>query len=99
MKKAAVKPAGRPLSVFVESDDSGFRYHAGRTYDGITAFLDEKASTRDSFVEEYGNDIKDANDPNLQVNIYVLEMTHGTFFLAAYVANLIGVNSPTRIGG
>jgi hypothetical protein len=51
------------------------------TYDAITAFLDEKASTRDSFVEEYGNDIKDANDPNLQLNIYVLEMTHGRSFL------------------
>jgi hypothetical protein len=54
---------------------------ANATYDGIAAFLDEKASTRDSFVEEYGNDIKDVNDPNLQVNIYVLKMTHGRSFL------------------
>ena len=29
MDKAGLKPAGRPLAVFVESDDSGFRYHAG----------------------------------------------------------------------
>jgi hypothetical protein len=50
-------------------------------YHAITAFLDEKASTQDSFVEAYGNDIKDANDPNLQVNIYVLEMTRGRSFL------------------
>jgi hypothetical protein len=81
MEKAGVKPAGRPLAVFVESDDSGFAITPDATYDAITAFLDEKASTRDSFVEEYGNDIKDANDPNLQVNIYVLKMTHGRSFL------------------
>jgi effector-binding domain-containing protein len=27
--KAGIKPAGRPLAVFVGSDDSGFQYHAG----------------------------------------------------------------------
>ncbi len=113
MEKAGVKPAGRPLAVFVESDDSGFRYHAGfpldaapegktslsdavkigqtpigkamrfehlgsyadidATYDAITAFLDEKGiDAQDSFIEEYVNDVKDADDPTLQVNIYVL---------------------------
>ena len=113
MDKAALKPAGRPVAVFVESDDTGFRYHAGypldsapegktslsdavkigqtpagkamrfqhmgayadidATYDAITAYLDEKRiDAQDSFVEEYANDVKDADDPNFQVNIYVL---------------------------
>ena len=113
MDKAGLKPAGRPLAVFVESDDSGFRYHAGypletapdsktnlseavkigltssgkamrfqhlgayadidATYDAITAYLDEKGiDAQDSFVEEYANDVKDADDPNLEVDIYVL---------------------------
>jgi effector-binding domain-containing protein len=111
MDKAGIKPAGRPIAVFVESDDSGFRYHAGypletppqgnisdavrvgqtpsgkamrfqhlgsyadidATYDAITAYLDEKGvDAQDSFVEEYANDVKDPDDPTLQVNIYVL---------------------------
>jgi len=113
MDKVGLKPAGRPLAVFVESDDSGFRYHAGfpleaapadkaslsdavkigqtpsgkamrfqhvgsyadidATYDAITAYLDEKGiDAQDSFVEEYLNDVKDADDPELEVNIYVL---------------------------
>jgi effector-binding domain-containing protein len=113
MDKAGVKPAGRPLAVFVESDESGFRYHTGfpleaapegktslsdavklgqtpsgkamrfqhigsyadidATYDAITAYLDEKGiDAQDSFIEEYVNDVKDADDPTLEVNIYVL---------------------------
>jgi effector-binding domain-containing protein len=113
MEKAGAKAGGRPLAVFIESDDSGFRYHAGypldaapegkaslsdavkigqtpsgramrfqhlgayvdidATYDAITAYLDEKGiDAQDSFVEQYENDVKDGDDPNLQVNIYVL---------------------------
>ncbi len=113
MDKAGVKPSGRPIAVFVESDDTGFRYHAGypleaapdgkaalsdavkigqapsgkamrfehlgsyadidATYDAITAYLDEKGiDAQDLFVEEYANDVKDTDDPTLQVNIYVL---------------------------
>jgi effector-binding domain-containing protein len=113
MDKANLTPAGRPLAVFVESDDTGFKYHAGyplasvpegrtslsdavkiaetpsgkamrfehqgaysdidATYDAITAYLDEKGvDAQDSFIEEYANDIKDPDDPTLQVNIYVL---------------------------
>ena len=113
MEKANVVPGGRPLAVFVESDDTGFKYHAGypleavpdgksslseavkigqtpsgkamrfehqgayadidATYDAITAYLDEKGvDAQDSFVEEYANDVKDGDDPTLQVNIYVL---------------------------
>jgi effector-binding domain-containing protein len=113
MDKANLAPAGRPLAVFVESDDSGFKYHAGyplaatpegksslsdavkigqtpsgkamrfehqgaygdidATYDAITAYLDDKGiDAQDTFVEEYANDVKDPDDPTLQVNIYVL---------------------------
>jgi effector-binding domain-containing protein len=113
MDKASLIPEGRPLAVFVESDDTGFKYHAGyplaaapegksslsdavkigqtpsgkamrfehqgayadidATYDAITAYLDEKGiDAQDSFVEEYVNDVKDGDDPTLQVNIYVL---------------------------
>ena len=113
MDKASLAPAGRPLAVFVESDDTGFKYHAGypiaaapegktslsdavkigqtpsgkamrfehqgaygdidATYDAITAYLDDKGiDAQDSFIEEYANDVKDPDDPTLQVNIYVL---------------------------
>ena len=113
MDKANLVPAGRPLAVFVESDDTGFKYHAGyplasapegksslseavqigltpggkamrfehqgaysdidATYDAITAYLDDKGiDAQDSFVEEYANDVKDADDPNLEVDIDVL---------------------------
>ena len=113
MDKADLKPSGRPLAVFVQSDDSGFTYHAGypvaaapegkssltdavkigqtpsgkamrfehdgaysdidATYDAITAYLDDKGiDAQDSFIEEYVNDVKDPDDPNLKVNIYVL---------------------------
>jgi effector-binding domain-containing protein len=113
MDKANLKPAGRPLAVFLESDETGFKYHAGypldvapegktslsdavkigqtpsgkamrfehqgaygdidATYDAITAYLDEKGiDAQDTFIEEYANDVKDPDDPTLQVNIYVL---------------------------
>jgi effector-binding domain-containing protein len=113
MDKANLAPAGRPIAVFVESDDTGFRYHAGypltaapegksslsdtvkigqtpsgkamrfehqgaygdidATYDAITAYLDDKGiDAQDTFIEEYANDVKDPDDPTLQVNIYVL---------------------------
>ncbi len=111
--KAGLKTAGPPIAVFVESDETGFRYHAGypleaapdgktaltdavklattaggkamrfqhlgayadidATYDAITAYLDEKGiDAQDSFIEEYVNDVKDGDDPNLEVDIYVL---------------------------
>jgi effector-binding domain-containing protein len=113
MDMANLAPTGRPLAVFVESDDTNFKYHAGyplpaapegksslseavkigqtpsgkamrfehqgaygdidATYDAITAYLDDKGiDAQDTFVEEYANDVKDADDPTLQVNIYVL---------------------------
>ena len=113
MDKANLAPAGRPIAVFVESDDAGFKFHAGyplaaapegksslsdtvkigqtpsgkamrfehqgaygdidATYDAITAYLDDKGiDAQDTFIEEYANDVKDPDDPTLQVNIYVL---------------------------
>jgi effector-binding domain-containing protein len=111
--KAGLKPAGPPIAVFLEADDSGFKFRAetplavapeGKTqlsdavkigqtpvgkamrfehrgayddidgtYEAITAYLDEKGvDAQDVFVEEYLNDIKSPEDPNLQVDIYVL---------------------------
>jgi effector-binding domain-containing protein len=113
MDKANLASSGRPLAVFVESDDTGFKFHAGyplaaapegksslsdtvkigqtpsgkamrfehqgaygdidATYDAITAYLDDKGiDAQDTFIEEYANDVKDSDDPTLQVNIYVL---------------------------
>ena len=113
MDKANLASSGRPLAVFVESDDTGFKFHAGyplaaapegksslsdtvkigqtpsgkamrfehqgaygdidATYDAITAYLDDKGiDAQDTFIEEYANDVKDPDDPTLQVNIYVL---------------------------
>ena len=111
--KAGLKPAGPPIAVFLEADDSGFKFRAAvplasapdgktqlsdavkigqtpvgkamrfehrgayddidGTYEAITAYLDEKGvDAQDVFVEEYLNDIKSPEDPNLQVDIYVL---------------------------
>ncbi len=113
IEKAGLTPSGRPLAVFLDSDDTGFKYRAGfplavapegktalsdavkigqtpagkamrfqhlgayadidGTYDAITAYLDEKGiDAQDSFIEEYVNDVKNEDDPTLQVNIYVL---------------------------
>jgi effector-binding domain-containing protein len=42
------------------------------TYDLITAYLDEKGlEAQDYFVEEYLTDLKSADDPNLNVEIYI----------------------------
>jgi len=111
--KAGLKEAGRPIAVFLEADDSGFKFRAaiplesapeGRTalsdavklgltpaskamrfehrgayddidatYEAITAYLDERGvDAQDVFIEEYLNDVKTADDPNLQVDIFVL---------------------------
>ena len=113
LDKDGLKAAGKPLAVFLESDESGFHYHAGypleaipdgktslsdavklgqtpagkamrfqhvgaysdidATYDAITAYLDEKGvDAEDSFIEEYESDLKNIDDPSLQVDIYVL---------------------------
>jgi effector-binding domain-containing protein len=111
--KAGLKAAGRPIAIFLEADDVGFKYRAAiplesipegktalsdavtlgltpvgkamrfehrgayddidATYEAITAYLDEKGvDAQDTFIEEYLNDVKTADDPNLQVDIFVL---------------------------
>jgi effector-binding domain-containing protein len=111
--KAGLKAAGRPIAVFLEADDVGFKYRAAiplesipdgktalsdavklgqtpvgkamrfehrgpyddidATYEAITAYLDEKGiDAQDIFIEEYLNDVKTTDDPNLQVDIFVL---------------------------
>jgi effector-binding domain-containing protein len=113
LDKAGLKSAGNPLAVFLEADDSGFKYraeipitatpadktqlsdsvkfglspagkamrfeHRGEydeidyTYEAITAYLDEKGvDAEDVFIEEYLNLPKSSDDPNLQVDIFVL---------------------------
>ena len=43
------------------------------TYEAITAFLDEKGiDAEDVFVEQYLNEVKTSDDPNLQVDIFVM---------------------------
>ncbi len=111
--KAGLKAAGRPIAIFLEADDTGFKYRAAvplestpegktalsdavklgltpvgkamrfehrgayddidATYEAITAYLDEKGiDAQDMFIEEYLNDVKTPDDPNLQVDIFVL---------------------------
>lgn len=112
--KAGLSIAGRPLALFVETDDDGFRFEAmlpvdrapesaGRpafasgvragmspsgpsmrfvhqapyddidsTYETITAYLEAKnIKVKDAFLEEYVGDLRDAGDPNLEINVYV----------------------------
>ena len=113
VSKAGLKPVDHPIAIFLEADDSGFKFRAAvplaappegktqlsdavkigetpigkamrfehrgayddidGTYEAITAYLDEKGvDAQDVFVEEYLNDLKSPEDPNLQVDIYVL---------------------------
>ena len=95
MEKAGGQTSGSATRrVSSNPTTAAFAITPDATYDAIAALLDEKASTRDSFVEEYRNDIKDA--PNLSSQHRCAGNDAWTFFLAACVANLIGVNSPTR---
>jgi effector-binding domain-containing protein len=113
LTKAGITPAGRPMTVFTETDDTGFKYRAmipidkppegkttlseaiklgqtpagkamrfehrgsyediDATYEAITAYLDERGiEAGNLFIEEYLNDVKTPDDPNLQVDIFVL---------------------------
>jgi effector-binding domain-containing protein len=113
LDKDGLKAAGKPIAVFLQADDEGFRYRAeipldsapagkteltptikigltpvgkamrfehrgayddiDATYEAITAYLDEKGiDAQEVFIEEYLNDVKTSDDPNLQVDIYVL---------------------------
>jgi len=113
LSKDGIAPAGRPMTVFTETDDTGFKYRAmipidkspddktslspaiklgltpagkamrfehrgsyediDATYEAITAFLDERGiEAGNLFIEEYLNDVKASDDPNLQIDIFVL---------------------------
>ena len=42
------------------------------TYETITAYLEAKSIVvKDAFLEEYVSELKDAGDPNLEINVYV----------------------------
>lgn len=113
LAKAGLKAAGRPIAIFLEADDVGFKFRAAvpieaipdgktslsdavklgqtpvgkamrfehrgayddidATYEAITAYLDEKGiDAQDTFIEQYLNDVTNPDDPNLQVDIFVL---------------------------
>jgi effector-binding domain-containing protein len=66
--KFAKTPEGKALR-FVHK---GSYEEIDATYETITAYLDAKGVTvRDAFVEEYVNDVPDATDLNLEINIFV----------------------------
>jgi len=110
--RAGLQPKGRPMIVYIESNDRSFRFdallplaskpenpptlsngfrlattpggkamtfeHRGpyadieKTYEAITAYLDEKSlRAREFFIEEIVNDIADPKDIKMAVNIYV----------------------------
>lgn len=113
LTKAGLAPAGRPLAIFLQTDDTNFTYEAlvpiarqpearpptlpqdirlgttpegkalrfvhkapyddiDSTYETITAYLDAKGVVvKDAFIEEYVNDAKDAQDAELEINIFV----------------------------
>ena len=69
--KIGATPAGRAMRF----EHRGAYDDIDATYEAITAYLDEKSiEAQDVFLEEYLNDkdIKTSDDPNLQVDIYVM---------------------------
>ena len=65
---AAMSPSGKAIKF----QHRGAYDDIDSTYDVITAFLDAKGLQVDSpYIEEYLNDLTTADDPNLQVDIYV----------------------------
>jgi effector-binding domain-containing protein len=68
-----VKLGQTPVGKAMKFEHRGAYDDIDATYEAITAFLDEKGiDAQDVFVEEYLNDVKTSDDPNLQVDIYVL---------------------------
>jgi effector-binding domain-containing protein len=67
--KLGLTPAGKAMKF----EHRGSYEDIDSTYEAITAYLDEKGLEADNlFVEEYLNEVKTPDDPNLQVDIYVL---------------------------
>jgi effector-binding domain-containing protein len=68
-----VKIGQTPVGKAMKFEHRGEYDEIDSTYDAITAWLDEKGvDAQDVFVEEYLNETKSADDPNLQVDIFVL---------------------------
>ena len=69
----AVKFGQTPAGKAMKFEHRGSYEDIDSTYEAITAYLDEKGlEAANLFVEEYLNDVKTPDDPNLQVDIYVL---------------------------
>jgi effector-binding domain-containing protein len=69
----AVKLGQTPAGKAMKFEHRGSYEDIDSTYEAITAYLDEKGLEADNlFVEEYLNEVKAPDDPNLQVDIYVL---------------------------
>jgi effector-binding domain-containing protein len=67
--KIGVTPVGKAMRF----EHRGAYDDIDATYEAITAYLDEKnIDAQDVFMEEYLNETKTSDDPNLQVDIYVL---------------------------
>jgi effector-binding domain-containing protein len=68
-----VKLGQTPIGKAMRFEHRGAYDDIDGTYEAITAYLDEKGvDAQDVFVEEYLNDVKSPEDPNLQVDIFVL---------------------------
>ncbi|MGO9741436.1 MAG: GyrI-like domain-containing protein, partial [Roseiarcus sp.] len=69
MVKIGQTPAGKAMRF----EHRGAYDDIDATYEAITAYLDEKGiEAEDQFIEEYLDDVKTSDDPNLQVDIFVL---------------------------
>ena len=69
----AVKFGQTPAGKAMKFEHRGSYEDIDSTYEAITAYLDEKGlEAANLFVEEYLNEVKTPDDPNLQVDIYVL---------------------------
>jgi effector-binding domain-containing protein len=70
---ATVKFGQTPVGKAMRFEHRGAYDDIDATYEAITAYLDEKGvDAQDVFMEEYLTDLKTSDDPNLQVDIYVL---------------------------
>ena len=68
-----IKLGQTPVGKAMKFEHRGEYDDIDSTYEAITAFLDEKGvDAQDVFLEEYLNETKTSDDPNLQVDIYVL---------------------------
>ena len=69
----SVKLGQTPIGKAMKFEHRGEYDDIDSTYDAITAFLDEKGvDAQDVFLEEYLNEPKSSDDPNGEVDIFVL---------------------------